>query len=154
LPIANLAAIDLIDILNKSVDFGFEEAAKEKKRLKVIAVNPNIRDPFDGVRVENILSPRGNVRKLPTGVKGAHPVHGSTSGNNFEVDFRENSWRCWRCGSGGGVALAIAVKEGIIRCDQARAGVLRGDLFKQVVDAARKGNYISQRLANCKVERV
>ena len=344
LPIANLAAVDLIEILNKRVDFGFEEAAKEKKRLRVVAVNPNIKDPFDGVRVENVLSPRGNVRKLPTGLKGAHPVHGSSSGNNFEVDFRENTWRCWRCfpsgtlvntpdglrdikditpddevlsregksqkvittfrrcyggqlykisssvapveatrghqilvmrchgcpksyesykacvpncprkngncaqhkspeeawvkveninpetdflilpksklvndsffgkditqdsyknrsrngngwfdenhwyvpidkietsefvgqvynlntedntyqvpfvvhncGSGGGVALAIAVREGIIRCDQARAGVLRGDLFKQTVDAARERKYISEKPANCRVEKV
>jgi len=32
-------------------------------------VDPNIRDPFDGVRVEDILPPR-NGRRTATGIKG------------------------------------------------------------------------------------
>lgn len=154
LPIASLEASKLIEILNKNVDFNFEDAIPEKKRLRVVMVNPNIKDPFDDVRVEEIFTPRGNVRKTATGLKGSHPIHGSNTGNNFEIDFRENTWRCWRCGSGGGVALAVAVKEGLLRCDQARAGVVRGDLFRKVVDAARFKGYIGQRPANCKVERI
>lgn len=154
LPIASLDAAILKGILSKHIDYGFDEAVPEKKRLKVIMVDPNIRDPFDGVRVEDVLSPRENVHRTPKSLKGAHPVHGSTSGNNFEVDLRENSWRCWRCGSGGGPALAVAVREGIIRCDQARAGVLRGELFKQTVEAARANGHIGKKASNCKVEMV
>jgi hypothetical protein len=153
LPIASLDSAILKAILSKYVDYGFDEAVPEKKRLKVVMVDPNIRDPFDGVRVEDVLSPR-NARKAPGQLKGAHPIHGSVGGNNFIVDLKENSWRCWRCCSGGGPALAIAVKEGIIRCDQARAGVLRGDLFKQTVDIARAKGYTGKKAANCKVERV
>jgi hypothetical protein len=48
----------------------------------------------------------------------------------------------------------VADREGILRCDQARAGVLRGDLFKQTVNVAREKGYIGQKAANCKVERV
>jgi hypothetical protein len=154
LPIASLDAAILKSILSKHVDYGFDKAVPEKKRLRVVMVDPNIRDPFDGVRVEDVLSPKGNVRNTPNCLKGAHPIHGSKSGNNFEVDLRENSWRCWRCGSGGGPALAIAVKEAVIRCDQARAGVLRGDLFKKTVEVGRAAGHIGRRAANCKVERI
>jgi len=153
LPIASLDSAILKGILSKYVDYGFDEAVPERKRLKVVMVDPNIRDPFDGVRVEDVLSPR-NARKAPGQLKGAHPIHGSVGGNNFVVDLKENSWRCWRCCSGGGPALAIAVKEGIIRCDQARAGVLRGDLFKQTVEIAREKGHIGKRASNCKVELV
>jgi len=154
LPIASLDAVILKGILSKHVDYGFDAAVPEKKRLKVIMVDPKIKDPFDGVRVEDVLSPRGNVKKTPKCLKGAHPIHGSTSGNNFEVDLRENTWRCWRCCSGGGPALAVAVREGILKCDQARAGVLRGDLFKKTIEVARAAGHIGKRASNCKVERV
>lgn len=151
LPIASLDSATLKSILSKYVDYGFDEAVPEKKRLKVVMVDPNIRDPFDGVRVEDVLAPR-NARKTPGQLKGAHPVHGSVGGNNLIIDLKDNSWHCWRCCSGGGPALAIAVKEGIIRCDQARAGVLRGDLFKQTVEVARAKGYIGKK--SSKIEMV
>jgi hypothetical protein len=153
LPIASLDSVTLKAILSKHVDYGFDEALPEKKRLKVVMVDPNIRDPFDGVRVEDVLSPK-NARKSPGQLKGVHPIHGSVGGNNLIIDLKDNSWHCWRCCSGGGPALAIAVKEGIIRCDQARAGVLRGDLFKQTVEIAREKGHIGKKSSNCKIEMV
>lgn len=153
LPIASLEANKLKEILSKYIDYGYEEAKQEKKRLKVTIVNPNIRDPFDGVKVESILMPK-NAKRSTESIKGSHPVHGSKGGNNLIIDLKDNSWHCWRCCSGGGVALAIAVKEGLIRCDQARAGVLRGDLFKQTVDIARKAGYIGPRPSNVIFERI
>lgn len=153
LPIASLNAEKLKNILSRWVDYGFDEAVPEKKRLKVVMVDPNIRDPFNGVRVEDVLYPN-KAKKSPNKITGAHPIHGSVGGNNLIIDLKDNSWHCWRCCSGGGPALAIAVKEGIIHCDQARAGVLRGDLFKQTVDIARSKGYIGKRAANCRVERV
>jgi len=153
LPIASLDSTILKGILSKYVDYGFDEAVPEKKRLKVVMVDPNIRDPFDGVRVEDILYPN-KAKKSPGQIKGAHPIHGSVGGNNLIIDLKDNSWHCWRCCSGGGPALAIAVKEGIVRCDQARSGVLRGDLFKQTVDIARAKGYTDKKSTNCRVERV
>lgn len=35
----------------------------------------------------------------------------------------------------------LAVKHGLIRCDQAQKGVLKGDLFLQTLDIARKEGY-------------
>lgn len=153
LPIAPLASDSLKNVLSKYVDFGFEEAKAEKKRLRVVMVDPNIKDPFDSVRVEDVLMPN-KAKRTKDSIKGAHPVHGSVGGNNLIIDIKENSWRCWRCCSGGGPALAIAVREGIIRCDQARAGVLRGDLFKRTVDIAREKGYIGKKASNYKVEMV
>lgn len=153
LPIARLDAVDLHKILVMYVDYHQQEAVPEKRRLKITMIAPNQRDPFDLVNVGDIMRPQGNVKRTPHGSKGSHPVHGSTSGNNFEIDARENTWRCWRCGSGGGPALAVAVREGIIRCDQARAGVLRGDLFKKVLAVAREKGYID-RPVTCRVERI
>jgi len=68
---------------------------------------------------------------------GPHPIHGSIkTGMNFWVNPSKNIWRCFRCQSGGGVASAIAVKEQIIDCSQAR-GKLDKEVFKKVLNIAR-----------------
>lgn len=154
IPIVFIDSEKLKSIISKHVNFGFDEAKLEKKRLRVVMVDPNIKDPFDGIKVEDILFPTGTIRKSDGKIKGSNPIHGSKTGNNFEIDTRENTWRCWRCGTGGGPALAVAVREGLLRCDQARAGVLRGDLFRQTVDIARKKGHIGQKPPNCRVERI
>jgi hypothetical protein len=71
-----------------------------------------------------------------------HPVHGSSTGHNLIIHPGKNVWQCRRCMSGGGVAMAIAVKYGIIRCDEALPGALRGDRFIQVLELAREHGYI------------
>lgn len=69
-------------------------------------------------------------------IQGSHPIHGSTTGMNFCINERENVWYCHRCGSGGGPLLWLAVAEGIISCDDARPGVLRGETFVKVIERA------------------
>jgi len=67
---------------------------------------------------------------------GSHPVHGSESGRNFWVNPARNCWHCFRHGSGGGPLLWLAVEEGIIDCEEAGPGALRGEAFKKVVKKA------------------
>ena len=67
---------------------------------------------------------------------GPHPVHGSGGGHNLSVDDRAGKWYCHRCGSGGGPLEWVAVQAGLIRCDQAKKGCLRGKLFKQTLQIA------------------
>jgi len=55
---------------------------------------------------------------------------------NLVVHPQKNVWKCFRCNSGGGTLLLIAVLEGIIECQEAKSGVLRGDLFKRVIKVA------------------
>jgi hypothetical protein len=75
-------------------------------------------------------------RKSQTELVGAHPQHGSSTGDNFNVNPEKGLWHCWRHGTGGDALALIAVCEGLVACEQVRSGVLRGDLFKRVVERA------------------
>lgn len=67
---------------------------------------------------------------------GKHPIHGSETGSNFWIDPIRNVWHCFRHGSGGGPLYAIAVKNGIIGCEEAKKGILRGEKAKQTIKLA------------------
>ena len=56
------------------------------------------------------LKPRGNK------LVGSHPIHGSTTGMNFEIDLSKNVWYCFRHASGGGCRELIAILNGIVEC--------------------------------------
>ncbi len=67
---------------------------------------------------------------------GEHPIHGSTTGENFWVNIKENKWHCFRCNSGGGPLSAIAVKEGIIKCEEAKENLLSGKKGEEILKIA------------------
>jgi len=69
---------------------------------------------------------------------GSHPVHGSEGGQNFWINAKKNVWTCFRHSTGGGPLSLLAVKEGIIKCEDAIRGVLRGTEFNQVLKLARE----------------
>jgi hypothetical protein len=75
-------------------------------------------------------------RKSQSELAGPHPHHGSSTGDNFNINPDKGLWHCWRCGTGGDALALIAVCEGVIACGQATSGMLRGDLFKRVVTIA------------------
>jgi phage/plasmid-associated DNA primase len=75
-------------------------------------------------------------RKSTTELAGAHPQHGSSTGDNFNVNLDKGLWHCWRHGTGGDGLALIAVCEGIVPCEEIRAGVLRGDRFQRAVAVA------------------
>ena len=62
------------------------------------------------------------------GWQGPHPVHGSTSGDNFMV--HEDSYHCFRCDSDGDILKYVAMLEGIIDCSESDVP-LRGEKFNQ-----------------------
>jgi hypothetical protein len=72
--------------------------------------------------------------------EGAHPQHGSTTGDNLNVQPSLGLWHCFRCDSGGDALSLIAVCEGLIACEDTRSGVFKGkqDLFRQVVAIANR----------------
>jgi hypothetical protein len=94
------------------------------------------KDPLDSLRVVDIMPPAGETSRNGDELRGDHPLHGSTNGGNYVINIAKNLWHCKRCESGGGAALAIAVKHGLISCSDAGPGELRGDLFKQVLKIA------------------
>jgi P4 family phage/plasmid primase-like protien len=101
-------------------------------------------DPFQSIRIDKIAYPSGETRRIGDEIQGAHPVHGSTTGKNFRIDLKKNTWFCDRCHTGGGPALWLAVQNGILRCDQASAGALRGEEFRKVYEIAEKEGHISK----------
>jgi P4 family phage/plasmid primase-like protien len=68
--------------------------------------------------------------------QGKHPTHDSTTEKNFCVNVKDNTWHCFRHNSGGGALQFLAVKEGIIKCEQAKKGALKGKKFKEVLTVA------------------
>lgn len=93
-------------------------------------------DPFSNLRVEDVWRAKVNE------VRGdqmfcSHPMHGSGTGHNLVIHNGKNVWKCWRCGSGGGAAMAVAVRYGVLDCSDARPGMLRGDKFKETLRIAR-----------------
>ena len=67
---------------------------------------------------------------------GAHPMHGSSTGTNLDVNPAEQVWHCWRHDTGGDVFALIAVCEGLLACEDVYPGCLDGDLFPQVLEVA------------------
>jgi P4 family phage/plasmid primase-like protien len=82
----------------------------------------------------------------PTEYQGSHPTHDSTTEKNFCVDVKHNVWHCFRHNSGGGALQLLAVKEGIIKCEQAKKGALRGQKFKKVITIAAAQGLIDEKL--------
>jgi len=55
-------------------------------------------------------------RRTGEWLRGSHPVHGSTTGSNFEINPNTNGWHCFRHNTGGGIISLIAVLEKLIDC--------------------------------------
>jgi hypothetical protein len=152
LPIAEVAWSTIYNVLEGKVEFSLAEEKEEVS--KVIRVKrPGERDPFEDVNIEDILYPVGNVKRHGSTIKGAHPIHGSEGGQNFQIDTAKNTFFCYRCWKGGGPALAIAIKEGLLRCDEAGKGVLRGEKYLELLKIARQRGYIEP-VFKSSVERV
>lgn len=49
--------------------------------------------------------------------RGPHPVHGSSTGQNFEIDIDENTWYCFRCEVGGDAVTLVAMLKGLVKVE-------------------------------------
>ena len=78
--------------------------------------------------------------------RGSHPIHGSTTEKNFCVNTKANTWYCFRHNSGGGALQYLAVKEGIIKCEQAKKGALKRKIFRDVLQIAVSQGLIDQKI--------
>src|SRR5262245_22296716 len=68
---------------------------------------------------------------------GTHPIHGSSTGVNLDVNTNKHLWHCWRHGTGGDSLSMIAICERFLGCEDLRPGALSGALFPKVLDVAR-----------------
>jgi putative DNA primase/helicase len=138
-PIAWLNKVELEKILSRSkFDIHWSGAAREKaddaadEEGKLVGVDIPIQDLVN----INELKQIGHAE-----FQGEHPIHGSTTGQNFCVNTDKNAWFCFRCNSGGGPLSWLAVKEGLIQCHEAQRGALRGELFLKTLSIARGLGY-------------
>ena len=103
------------------------------------------RDSFGallGLSVDRVWPVPAGARRSGDWYRFAHPVHGSTNGDNLAVHRSGRAWYCHRCNSGGDALAALAVDAGILACADARPGCLadRG-LMEKVLAAARARGY-------------
>jgi hypothetical protein len=140
LPIAEISKDFLTNLLEANVLFNW---SKPKEKVSRVRRDSGFDDPFKDVSVEEVLRPIKAVRRGHI-LQGEHPVHGSKHGKNLLIDTRHNVWWCWRCRRGGGPALATAVAAGLISCEKAGKGVLRGELFNATVKYARENGIIRE----------
>lgn len=108
-----------------------EEEAKEEKELIDL-----------DIPIREIIPSFEELRQISNNeFQGSHPLHGSMTGQNFCVSVSKNCWHCFRCNSGGGPLMWLAVQHKLIRCDEAQKGVLRGELFLKTLELAKEAGY-------------
>lgn len=139
--------VEILDISQEEVLSPFRGVCRLSDEL----VQPKINwvpsglqdDPFAKVRVEDVWRAKVND------VRGnqlfcTNPMHGSDTGHNLVINPGKNVWKCWRCNSGGGAAMAVAVRYGVIDCSDARRGALRGEKYKETLRIAREKGIIDE----------
>jgi putative DNA primase/helicase len=99
-----------------------------------------------GFQLEKLVDLSKLNRLNPNEYQGPHPFHDSTTEKNFHLNVKTNQWYCFRHNSGGGSLQYLAMKEGIIQCEQAKKGALRGAKFKQVLQIAVSQGLIDEKI--------
>ncbi len=74
-----------------------------------------------------------NLKKKGNEKQGAHPIHGSNTGQNFTINTTNDMWHCFRHNTGGDVIQWVAVKHGVISCSEADQP-LQGSDWKKTLD--------------------
>jgi hypothetical protein len=74
------------------------------------------------------------------GRRSAHPFHGSTSGQNFQIDRGGLTWRCWRHGCTGNALHLLGQKSGVIGCGEMPSR----EQWRSIFDEARKGKLVPE----------
>lgn len=141
---SEIAQITAQEISNCLAEMGISWQLKKDKGKEEVGVNllhdEQQYEKGDVVKVLKIWVEKrgGNIpwlsemeKKGGTKWDVPHPVHGAATGVNFSIETEKNLWFCFHHGVGGGLLSLIAVLEGIIRCEEAGKGGLRGEGFKE-----------------------
>lgn len=119
----------------------FSETAEEinSTDTKTVYSTGNTDSDINNISILAVLDKaRIQLQKKGDQLYCSHPVHGSTNNDNLTIKPAENVWHCFRCDSGGKAISLIAVLEGIISCEEAKPGNLKGDKFTQTLKVAKE----------------
>ena len=126
LPITWISKKELEDVLGDSLRWSGIEKFIPQAKSELDAVDASI---------TQVVSMH-KLRRHGLEHQGAHPLHGSTTGQNFCVNTNKNVWHCFRHGSGGGPLMFVAMAEGILSCDECKPGALKGLKYVQTIKIA------------------
>ena len=127
-PIKEISKKDFFEVFKPYIEKQLENEYVEDYYSDFPEYNISVTDVLDF----NTLKEQGEGRW-----QGSHPVHGSSTGRNFSVFPERNYWRCYRHGTYGGVFSLIAMKHGIIQCEDVKKGCLKGKKWERVLQIAR-----------------
>ncbi len=109
---------------------GFLEIKNEEVQQNIIQ---------DGERIQIDISKVMDLKSLTNcgsgKYRGEHPTHGSSTGQNFEIDTVKGFWFCFRHHVGGDALSLIAMIRGFCDCEEA-GKPLKGENFKKVLKIA------------------
>lgn len=128
-PLAQVARTQLVEVFKE-----FVVPDKEIDRVEATAKLERKESRID-LAIEQVV-PLSGLHRRGNEYWGPHPLHGSKTGQNFWVNPSRNCFHCFRHSSGGGPLLWLAVEEGVIQCEDAGPGVLRGKIFKRALKKA------------------
>lgn len=87
--------------------------------------------------ISSLVKDCGDLQETHDGIfQGPHPIHGSETGKNFQIDINKNTWHCFRCNSGGDTLSLIAVLNELVLCNQCKKGFWKHN--KQIFKEAKK----------------
>ncbi|MBP7088993.1 MAG: DUF3631 domain-containing protein [Candidatus Omnitrophica bacterium] len=123
--------IEIAEVTQEQVYSALNEyIAKDMAKEDIEVDRGEIVADSSGINIIDILKQKNIfARQVGEQLVCSHPIHGSTNHNNFVVNPQKNVWHCFRCHSGGGALSLIAVLEGIVPCQEAVSGGLRGNKF-------------------------
>jgi len=101
-------------------DYFTEQKPAQNEQKKIFENRYEI--PIEKVLEKMDLS---RFRKSGHNYYGAHPIHGSDTGNNFHINTEKNVWHCFRHNTGGGTLLLVALLKGIVKCEECNRGVFK-----------------------------
>jgi hypothetical protein len=127
-PLAEISSQQLLAVLKP-----YLIPEKETERIQKAAQAE--RGTFPNLNMALLIP--ANMKRRGSELFGVHPIHGSETGRNFHVNESLQVWHCFRHGTGGGAWSLFAMEQGLITCEEATPGALRGKKFKELLKLAR-----------------
>lgn len=145
LPIARIDKESLDKV--KSILCGKSSQSNAKSQPKA-SVSGNYQDPFKGVTISQVLGGHYHDFHMEGAqMAGPNPfgMHTNKGGRCLVIEPGDKEFYCFECEQGGGVSRLIAIKAGIMRCDE--KGAPTGRAWWDTIRYARKEGLISKETA-------